>query len=117
MNAERARATRESASASDAATQSIWILIVASLLAIAVGVLIAWGLSRAITRRLREAIATLTSSSAEILSATTQQASGIAEEEAAIQQTSTTADEVRQTAQLTNEKATSATSSLIMKRA
>jgi uncharacterized coiled-coil DUF342 family protein/ABC-type glycerol-3-phosphate transport system permease component len=105
VGSERARSVRESDSASDTATNSIWIVLAVSGLAILLGVLIAWGLSRAITRRLRDAIGTLASSSAEILTATTQQASGVAEEEAAIQQTSTTADEVRQTAQLTTEKA------------
>jgi CHASE3 domain sensor protein len=105
VGSERARSVRESDSASDTATNSIWLVIAVSGVAILLGVLIAWGLARAITRRLRDAIGTLASSSAEILTATTQQASGVAEEEAAIQQTSTTADEVRQTAQLTTEKA------------
>ncbi len=69
------------------------------------GILIAWGLARAVTRHLRDAVATLAATSTEILAATAQQASGAAEEETAIHQTTTTADEVRQTVALTTEKA------------
>jgi len=105
VDAEEARATDQSASASDAATRSIWLVVGGSVLAIVLGIAIAWGLARTITRRLREAVGALTSSSAEILAATTQQASGAAESEAAVQQTTTTAGEVRQTVQLATEKA------------
>ena len=105
VDAEEARSDREADSASDTARNSTWIVLGVSALAIVLGILIAWGLARAITGRLRDAIGTLASSSAEILTATTQQASGVAEGEAAIQQTTTTTDEVRQTVQLTTEKA------------
>jgi methyl-accepting chemotaxis protein len=113
VDSEAARSVQESNSASDTATGSIWLMVGISALAIVLGVLIAWGLARSITRRLRDALATLASSSAEILAATTQQASGVAEEEAAIQQTSTTADEVRQTAQVATEKAQAMASAVL----
>ena len=103
--AERKRATGIAASASDSARNSIWLLVGLGVAAVALGLLIAWGLARAVTRHLRDAVATLAATSTEILAATAQQASGAAEEETAIHQTTTTADEVRQTVALTTEKA------------
>ena len=73
--------------------------------AVILGVLIAWGLARAVTRHLQDAVATIATASTGILAATAQQASGAAEEETAIHETTTTADEVRQTVALTTEKA------------
>jgi methyl-accepting chemotaxis protein len=102
---ERRRATALGAATSDAAGRSIWLLLGVSVAALLIGVLIAWGLSRAVTRHLRDAVGTLASASTGILAATSQQASGAAEEETAIHQTTTTADELRQTVALTTEKA------------
>lgn len=103
--AERKRATGIADSASDSALRSIWLLLGVSAAALVFGILIAWGLARAVTRHLRDAVATLASASSGILAATAQQASGAAEEETAIHQTTTTADEVRQTVAMTTEKA------------
>jgi methyl-accepting chemotaxis protein len=103
--AERERASAIASSASDDAQSSIWLLVGVGVAAVVLGILIAWGLARAVTRHLRDAVATLAATSTEILAATAQQASGAAEEETAIHQTTTTADEVRQTVALTTEKA------------
>jgi methyl-accepting chemotaxis protein-like sensor len=103
--AERKRATATADSASDSARNSIWLLLGVSGAALVFGILIAWGLARAVTRHLQDAVATLANASTGILAATAQQASGAAEEETAIHQTTTTADEVRQTVALTTEKA------------
>jgi methyl-accepting chemotaxis protein len=53
---------------------------------------------RSITKTIREGIGQLTTSSAEILAGTTQQASGAQEQAAAVTQTMATVDEVTQTA-------------------
>jgi methyl-accepting chemotaxis protein len=103
--AERKRATQLKTSASNDASRSIWLLLAVSGVALIAGILIAWGLARAVTRHLRDALGTLASASSGILAATSQQASGAAEEETAIHQTTATADEVRQTVALTTEKA------------
>ena len=102
---ERKRAAEIASSASDSALRSIWLLLGVSVAALLLGILIAWGLARAVTRHLRDAVATLAEASSGILAATAQQATGAAEEETAIHQTTTTADEVRQTVALTTEKA------------
>jgi methyl-accepting chemotaxis protein len=104
-SAERKRATDLASDTSAGAGRSIWLLLGVSIAALALGILIAWGLSRAVTRHLRDAVGTVASASTGILAATAQQASGAAEEETAIHQTTTTADEVRQTVALTTEKA------------
>jgi methyl-accepting chemotaxis protein len=105
VTAERRRATQTADAATDDSQNSIWLLLFVTGAAVVFGVLVALALSRAVTRHLRETVATLASTSTEILAATAQQASGAAEEETAIHQTTTTADEVRQTVALTTEKA------------
>jgi methyl-accepting chemotaxis protein len=105
VTAERKRAAATADAASDSASRSIWLLLVVSGAALILGILIAWGLARAVTRHLQDVVATLAAASTGILTATAQQASGAAEEESAIHQTTTTADEVRQTVALTTEKA------------
>lgn len=105
VTAERRRSQDTAASASDTALRSIWLLLGVAGAAVIFGALIAWGMARTVTRHLQTAVATLTNASTGILAATAQQASGAAEEETAIHQTTTTADEVRQTVALTTEKA------------
>ncbi|MBI3007494.1 MAG: MCP four helix bundle domain-containing protein [candidate division NC10 bacterium] len=102
---DRARAKEATQSAVTEASRAFWAMLVVSGLALGGGLVIAWGLSRSITRPLRDTIGTLASASSEILAATTQQASGTAEEAAAVQETSTTVDEVKQTAQVSAQKA------------
>jgi methyl-accepting chemotaxis protein len=103
--AERRRAADIAANASDTALSSMWLMLGVGVAAVLLGIAIAWGLARAVTRHLQDAVSTLAATSTEILAATAQQASGAAEEETAIHQTTTTADEVRQTVALTTEKA------------
>jgi methyl-accepting chemotaxis protein len=105
VDAERRRSAATADSAADSALRSIWILFGVFASAIVLGILIAWGLARAVTRHLEDAVSTLAGACTGILAATAQQASGAAEEEVAIHQTTTTADEVRQTVALTTEKA------------
>jgi methyl-accepting chemotaxis protein-like sensor len=105
VDAERKRAATIADNAAGDAQSSIWLLLGVSAVALIAGILLAWRLGRAVTLPLREAVGTLATASNGILAATAQQASGAAEEETAIHQTTATADEVRQTVALTTEKA------------
>ena len=102
---EREHAAEQADEASDAAVRATWIVLGLSALIVLAGVLVAVWLSRAVTRHLRHAVGTLASASSEILAATQQQATGAAEQETAIHQTTATTDEVRQTVGLATEKA------------
>ena len=87
------------------------MLIAASVIGIAVGLGIAFYLSRAITRQLRESVTQLSTSSGEILATTTQVASGAAETASAVSETTATVEEVKQTAQVASQKARSVSDS------
>jgi methyl-accepting chemotaxis protein len=76
-----------------------------SVAALFSGLAIAFLLTRAITRPLRDGIAQISSSSAEILATTTQVASGAAETATAVNETTTTVEEVKQTAEVSAQKA------------
>lgn len=95
----------QSRSASALASRSFWVLLAVAVLALVSGVALARGLGRSISRSLREAIGTLAAAAAQIFAATTQQAAGATEEQTAVHETSTTVDEVKQTAQLSADKA------------
>ncbi len=82
-----------------------WTMIIGGLLALIVGIVSALLLNRAIATPLRETTGVLASSAAEILAATTQQASGAAESSAAVAETVATADEVVRTAEQAAERA------------
>ncbi len=97
--------TAELANVGQTVSQMLIVLVSLSALALVAGAVIAFSLSRSITRQLREAIAQLSSSAAEILAMTTQVASGAAETATAVSQTTTTVEEVRQTAQVASQKA------------
>jgi methyl-accepting chemotaxis protein len=90
-----------------AATVNLFMLAMAvvSLFAFFAGLTIAFYLSRAITRQLRESITQLSSSAAEILATTTQVAAGAAETATAVSETTATVEEVKQTAQMASQKA------------
>jgi methyl-accepting chemotaxis protein len=103
--AERKRSAATAEHAADSALRSIWLVVIVAAAALLSGILLAWLLGRAVTRHLHDAVATLSAASSGILAATAQQASGAAEEETAIHQTTATTDEVRQTVALTTEKA------------
>lgn len=93
--------------AAEAAERMEWLLIIASVLGLLIGVVSAVLLNRAVSGPLREATSVLASSAAEILAASTQQASSASETSAAVVQTSTTVDEVTQTSEQAAERARS----------
>jgi methyl-accepting chemotaxis protein len=74
-------------------------LLIAAGLAIGIGFIAGVLLYRAVSRPLQETASVLASNAAEILAATTQQASGVSETSAAVVQTVATVDEVAQTAE------------------
>ena len=76
-----------------------------AFLAIILGAVAAYLLSRSITRPLQETANVIASSSAEILSATTEQAAGTNESMAAVTETVATVDEVAQTATQSAQRA------------
>jgi methyl-accepting chemotaxis protein len=95
----------ERAAAGRDARRMEWLLLFATLVAVAVGVVSAVLLGRAVNRPLRETTGVLAATAAEILAATTQQASGAGETSAAIAQTAATVDEVAQTAEQAADRA------------
>jgi methyl-accepting chemotaxis protein len=80
-------------------------VLVSAFVAIILGVVAAYMLSRSITRPLQETANVIASSSAEILSATTEQAAGTNESMAAVTETVATVDEVAQTATQSAQRA------------
>ncbi len=80
-------------------------LVISALLAIILGAVAAYLLSRSITRPLQDTANVIASSSAEILSATTEQAAGTNESMAAVTETVATVDEVAQTATQSAQRA------------
>jgi methyl-accepting chemotaxis protein len=74
------------------------LVVGVAILAIILGVATAMLLSRSITKPLQETATVIASSSADILSATTQQAAGTNQSMAAVTETVATVDEVAQTA-------------------
>jgi methyl-accepting chemotaxis protein len=81
------------------------LLVVGALLTLAVGAVSGFLLNRAVSGPLRETTGVLATSAAEILAATTQQASGAGETSAAVSETVTTVDEVAQTAEQAAQRA------------
>ena len=80
-------------------------LSLGGLLALVVGTIAGVLLNRAVSDPLRETTGVLASSAAEILAATTQQASGASESSAAVAETMSTVDEVSQTAEQAAQRA------------
>jgi methyl-accepting chemotaxis protein len=103
--AAQARTDASVQAAEDASSEMKRILTIASVLALVIGILSAILLNRAVTAPLREATGVLASSAAEILAASTQQASSASETSAAVVQTSSTVDEVTQTSEQAAERA------------
>ena len=93
------------AAAETAADRMRTLLQVAAVLALAVGAVSGVLLNRAVSGPLQETTGVLASSAAEILAATTQQASGAAESSAAVTETVATVDEVAQTAEQAAQRA------------
>lgn len=100
------RATEAATVASAAAaTRMQAVLLIGGILALVVGAVSAVLLNRAVTAPLQDTTGVLASSAAEILAATTQQASGASETSAAVAETVTTVDEVAQTAEQAAQRA------------
>lgn len=91
----------------DQAGQARWLLLVSAVAALVTGVAMAIILFRTVSRSLQDATGVLASTAAEIVAATTQQASGAAESAAAVTQTVATVDEVTQTAEQATQRARS----------
>ncbi|MDB4892555.1 MAG: methyl-accepting chemotaxis protein [Gemmatimonadetes bacterium] len=80
-------------------------VVLTALLAIVLGLIAGYFVSRSITRPLQETANVIASSSSEILSATTEQAAGTNESMAAVTETVATVDEVAQTATQSAQRA------------
>jgi methyl-accepting chemotaxis protein len=104
VNTGKARTQEVTQSAVADSSRAMWIMLLTAVLAIGSGIALAWGLTRSVTKSLRETIFTLASSSSQIQAATAQQAAGVLEEATAVQETTTTVEEVKQTAQLAAQK-------------
>jgi methyl-accepting chemotaxis protein len=100
-----ARSATIVATSQSTASRMQLILLLGSVLALVVGAVAGWRLNRAVSDPLRETTGVLASSAAEILAATTQQASGANESSAAVAETVTTVDEVAQTAEQAAQRA------------
>jgi|GEM_PF-1523664 len=87
------------------ASHSAEVLWIGAILALLVGLASGVLLNRAVSGPLRETTGVLASSAAEILAATTQQASGAAETSSAVAETVATVDEVAQTAEQAAQRA------------
>ncbi|MEO8334714.1 MAG: methyl-accepting chemotaxis protein [bacterium] len=103
---DAARRSDEEAQGGQTTAQTARGLVLGTaLIAIILGAILAYFLSRSITRPLQETANVIASSSAEILSATTEQAAGTNESMAAVTETVATVDEVAQTATQSAQRA------------
>ncbi len=102
---ERTLLDRRSAEASATASRTALTIVLGTALALAVVVIASVVLTRAVSGPLQETTAVLASGAAEILAATTQQASGATETSAAVAETVATVDEVAQTAEQAAQRA------------
>lgn len=93
------------AEARDRAQASETTILIALALALVIFIITAYLLNRAVSGPLQETSNVLATSAAEILSTTTQQASGATESLAAVTQTAATVDQVVQTAEQSSERA------------
>jgi methyl-accepting chemotaxis protein len=80
-------------------------LMIGAVIALVIGVLLAYWLGRSIHEPLRLTTSVLASSASQILAATTEQAAGTNETMAAVSETVATVDEVAQTAMQSTERA------------
>lgn len=102
---QRQLVTAERAEVAAMANRNSLFIVIASVLAVILGLGIGVYLSRSITRQFRNSTAQLSTSSAEILAVTNQVASSAAETATAVNETTTTVEEVKQTAQVSSQKA------------
>jgi methyl-accepting chemotaxis protein len=97
--AEQLLVDQRTSQAEATARSAMWNLILGTGLALVIVVIASVILTRAVSRPLQETAGVLASSAAEILAATTQQASGASQTSAAVTETVATVDEVAQTAE------------------
>jgi methyl-accepting chemotaxis protein len=107
ISLQETRLQEANQAASGAASTAVWFMLAITIVALLVGIMVAWLLTRSITEPLQQTINTLASASTEIMAATAQQVNGAVEASTVVQQTSTTAQEVKQTATLSLQKAAS----------
>ena len=93
------------AEGANAAENARWAIWIGTTIAVLVGLIAGYLISRSINRPLQETAAVIASSSAEILAATTEQAAGTNESMAAVTETVATVDEVAQTANQSAQRA------------
>jgi methyl-accepting chemotaxis protein len=105
INRARTTASEITRAAAQDADNARVFMAAATIAALIIGVLSGLMLHRAVSLPLQETTGVLASNAAEILAATTQQASGAAETSAAVAQTVTTVDEVLQTAEQAADRA------------
>jgi methyl-accepting chemotaxis protein len=96
------------ASLSSSGNVMVFVMAAVVALAIVAGILLQVYTSRDIGRRLRAAVASLSSSSAEILAIASQVSAGASQTAASTNEATVTVEEVRQTAVLAHEKASEA---------
>jgi len=99
------RSDAEAAKGQMTAQNARGTVALSAILAIVLGAVAAFFLSRSITRPLQETANVIAASSSEILSATTEQAAGTNESMAAVTETVATVDEVAQTATQSAQRA------------
>ena len=104
---ERKLLSQRTTGAEASAQVTLYTLGIGTPLAVVALCLIGFFIVRSITKPIREVIGRLTSTSAELLASTNQQAAGAQEQAAAVAQTVTTVDEVRQTADHAAQRARS----------
>ncbi len=106
MNADEQILLQQRAAEAAATTRNAELTVgFGTLLALLVVIVATVTVTRAVSRPLQETTGVLASSAAEILAATTQQASGAAESSAAVAETVATVDEVARTAEQASERA------------
>ena len=102
---QQREADAEGVTGRNTATDARGALTIVAILAIIIGTIAAYYLSRSITRPLQATATGIASSSAQILAATTEQAAGTNESMAAVTETVATVDEVAQTAVQSTQRA------------
>jgi len=105
VSAGRQLLTAQADDAARTADRARLALLLSVVLAVVIGVVAGAVLYNAVSGPLQETTAVLATSAAEILAATTQQASGASETSAAVTETVATVDEVAQTAEQASQRA------------
>jgi methyl-accepting chemotaxis protein len=103
--AENALLAKRQDSAEESTRFTLYALGVGTLVVVVLVALTGFLLARSVVGSLNDAIARLTSGSAELLASTTQQAAGAQEQAAAVAQTVTTVNEVTQTSDQSAQRA------------